>query len=73
MADIIDPYGKKNCIFLCSKIFHRKFLVYFARYQNTKILQFQAADDQFFLPDSEVRFIFSLNLDIKFVSGVFLG
>jgi PhoPQ-activated pathogenicity-related protein len=26
---------------------------YFDRYRNVKILQFQAADDQFFLPDSE--------------------
>jgi hypothetical protein len=29
-------------------------LVYFERYRKTKILQFQAADDEFFLPDGEV-------------------
>jgi hypothetical protein len=33
-------------------IFHH--LVYFDRYHKTKLLQFQAADDEFFLPDSEV-------------------
>jgi PhoPQ-activated pathogenicity-related protein len=30
---------------------------YFDRYRNVKILQFQGADDNFFLPDGEVIFV----------------
>lgn len=49
-------------------------LVYFDRYRNTKIAQFQAADDQFFLPDSEVTY--SKNFKKKLIEsylGIFLG
>jgi PhoPQ-activated pathogenicity-related protein len=33
---------------------------YFDRYRNVKILQFQAADDQYFPPDSEVFVLYEI-------------
>jgi PhoPQ-activated pathogenicity-related protein len=52
IADIIDPY----CMDPLYKHIEYTFdnLAYFDRYKNVKLLQFQAADDQFFPPDSEV-------------------
>jgi hypothetical protein len=53
MADIVDPYCKSLPSLLSNKI---KFdtLAYFDRYRNVQLFQIQAADDEFFLPDSEV-------------------
>ncbi len=44
MADIVDPYIE----------YYFNNLAYFSRFGNLKFLQFQAADDQYFPPDSEV-------------------
>ncbi len=54
MMNIIDPYGIKLIIFNLKFWFC---LVYFDRYHHTGIFQIQAADDEFFLPDSEVIFL----------------
>jgi PhoPQ-activated pathogenicity-related protein len=52
LADIVDPYCM---IFLNSLIrFYFDFSAYFDRYANVKLFQLQGADDEFFLPDSEV-------------------
>jgi hypothetical protein len=51
MSLIIDPYS----INLLSQIEYYFYnLAYFYRFHNLKFLQFQAADDQYFPPDSEV-------------------
>jgi len=53
MTSMIDPYGLipilEDCLLVIVII-----LAYFDRYRNIKICQFQGADDEFFLPDSEV-------------------
>ena len=55
MADIIDPYGRiVELIFCFFQLINSNFLAYFDRYKNMKLCQFQGADDEFFLPDSEV-------------------
>ena len=61
MADIVDPYGITSIIWIICEEFYSDCLAYFDRYKKTKILQFQGADDEFFLPDSEVnRFLITL-------------
>jgi PhoPQ-activated pathogenicity-related protein len=57
MSDIVDPYGIRLYLYMKYYLYS---LAYFDRYHNTKILQFQAADDQFFPPDSEVGCIKSV-------------
>ena len=57
MSVIIDPYRIKILSFFfstTSRIFCFYNLAYFTRYRTVKILQLQAADDQYFPPDSEV-------------------
>lgn len=45
-------------------------LAYFDRYRQVKIFQLQAADDQFFLPDSEVKLVLEITVLAIFL---FLG
>jgi PhoPQ-activated pathogenicity-related protein len=54
MADIVDPYGISLLLRVSYRNYYLDHLAYFDRYRNIKILQFQAADDQYFPPDSEV-------------------
>lgn len=54
MADIVDPYSRIAIFCIVDNDISSTRLAYFDRYHKTKILQFQGADDEFFLPDSEV-------------------
>lgn len=54
LADIVDVYCKNHCFYTNFENKKSDYLAYFDRYRNTKIMQIQAADDQFFLPDNEV-------------------
>jgi hypothetical protein len=54
MSVVIDPYSI-NLYYLNPQIeYYFNNLAYFSRFGNLKFLQFQAADDQYFPPDSEV-------------------
>ena len=56
LSVIIDPYS----INIYNSPIEYNFcnLAYFYRFHNLKFLQFQAADDQYFPPDSEVIILF---------------
>jgi hypothetical protein len=55
LTAIIDPYSILLIWKIFSLILHRFFAAYFDRYTNIKIFQGQAAGDQFFLLDNEVK------------------
>ena len=70
MADIVDPYGRAAIFCTAYNKLSSDRLAYFDRYHKTKILQFQGADDEFFLPDSEVNIV-SILLQKKNIESIF--
>lgn len=55
MAGIVDPYCMTAWNSMMNLGFECLCLAYFDRYAQVKVFQLQGADDEFFLPDSEVQ------------------
>jgi len=63
LAELVDPYCKISYISFNDQM-SSLVIAYFDRYSNMKIFQIQAAGDEFFLVDNEVRLSIIHSLDI---------
>jgi hypothetical protein len=72
LSVVIDPYSIHLQAQSSNRIWFYH-LAYFYRFHNLKFLQFQAADDQYFPPDSEVIILFKyIGKTERFYLGLFL-